>query len=97
MYVPLHVNQFSGMLADIPPDIEVRWSKSRDLVIRQKDKDDRFYYLVTGDPPDMKVEGWIKGEDGKQEWWLEDRGGRGKPAFFIPIDALNNNLERNEI
>lgn len=89
IYVPCHVDQFKGMASDIPPNIEVRYSHGNELIIREDDPDDRHYYLVTGTPPDLTVHGWIKGSEGKNEWWLEDRGKLGKPAYFVPIDALN--------
>lgn len=92
VYVPLHVNQFSGMAADLsdgPIGYEVRYRKNRehDLIVRDRDKDDRRYVLCCGEPPEVEVVGWISGADAKQEKYLQDYGGHGA-AYFVPRGDL---------
>jgi len=57
------------------------------LIIHPDDPDDRAFYLVTGAYGDYVVRGWIRGGDAKRvEWWTDPSGGR--PAYFVPQDAL---------
>jgi len=95
VYASLHVNQYRGMQSDLPGGIEVRWSSTGKLKVRENDPNDRHYYLVKGEPPSMTICGCIKGEDAKYDWWLDDPGDRGKPAYWVPESALVS-VEREE-
>ena len=90
LYCPLHVNQYKGMAADIGKNIEVRWTRneSNGLVIRPDDPDDRWYYLVVGEPLELTVVGLIQGKEGKNEFWKKDPGNRGREAYFVPASEL---------
>lgn len=56
------------------------------LILHPPDPDDARFWLVVGDVPTFRVIGWIRGVDGKQpEYWQQ---GDGRPAFFVPQDAL---------
>lgn len=88
-YAPLHVNQFSGMRSDLMHDVEVRHriSHEHQLIVREKDSDNRRYVLTRGTPPNIEVVGWIRGSDAKRDEYLCDHGGY-SPAFFVPNDCL---------
>lgn len=61
------------------------------LILHPSDPDDRRFYLVIGKNGEYRVAGWIMGRDGKQQkFWADPVGGR--PAFFVPQDALENQI-----
>lgn len=81
------VNTFHGT-----PDVgsvEVRATERMDgsLIVRDNDADDRWYVLVVGEPPNMKVVGAIKGSEAKQSKWLRNPHGHRK-AWFVPQNEL---------
>lgn len=82
------VNTFHAV-ADIEPNIEVRSTVLEHgcLPVRNNDPDDRYYFLVVGEPPTMRIVGYIAGSDAKQSQWLKDPNGY-RPAYFVPQAAL---------
>lgn len=82
------VNTFSA--PDLKPNIQVRTRSkhSYELIVRQQDKDNEIFVLVTGVSPNYIVHGWIYGGDAKQEKWKQNYGNR-PTAFFIPSTALH--------
>jgi hypothetical protein len=57
------------------------------LILHESDADDQIFVLVTGRAPDLCVRGWLLARDGKRaEYWQDP--GTGRPAFFVPQDAL---------
>lgn len=81
------INTFANGVADVGERIEVRWRRERDLIVREKDHNDRFFVLVRGDLPRYEIIGWIRGKDAKQpEFWINP-GGHGW-AWFVPEDHL---------
>lgn len=56
-------------IPDILPDWEIRHTRHQNgrLIVRSNDDDDRRYVLVTGDPPELEVRGWLRGHEAKQE------------------------------
>jgi hypothetical protein len=76
VYWPASVNARKSE-PDLPPDWQVRCRPQShyDLVIRPDDPEHFRYILVTGTGPTFQVHGYIKGEDGKRDWWLQDKGG----------------------
>lgn len=70
-------------------DIEIR-STERDngcLFVRANDDPKRWYILVTGEPPVMKVRGYILGERAMvEEFYWEPEGQR--PTWKVPQAAL---------
>ena len=68
-------------------DVRTRSEHHLDLVIKDKDPDDRRFYLVTGSYGSYQVHGWIMGRDGKQQKWWSDAGGR--QLYFVPQSELN--------
>ena len=63
------------------------------LIIRDDDKDDHFFVLVTGLSPNFKIHGWMLGSEGKKEEYLFAPNGK-TPAYFIPQDKLNKFKEK---
>jgi hypothetical protein len=77
--------------ADVGDKIQVRWrSKPHyDLIIRDSDQDDHYFFLVVGSIDEgFTVCGWIKGADGKRPEWVKRHGGY-SAAYFVPQTALN--------
>lgn len=82
------VNTFHNV-ADVGRDIEVRATRRDDgsLIVRNNDADDRWFVLVTGEPPVMTIRGRILGEDAKKPEYLRDPHGHRK-AWFVPQEDL---------
>lgn len=82
------VNTFHGS-----PDVGDRWEvraterENGSLIVRDNDADDRWYVLVVGEPPVLRIAGYIRGSDAKQAEWLRDPHGH-RPAWFVPQSAL---------
>lgn len=87
-FVSPSVNTFHRV-ADVGQRVEVRGTKldNGSLIIRDNDADDRWYILVTGEPPNMVVRGRIRGDMAKRDEWVRDPHGRRK-AWFVPQNAL---------
>lgn len=82
---------------DVGSNIQIR-TRSKldyDLIVRNSDRDDDIFVLVTGQAPRYNVVGWITGKEAKRNEWRRTYGGR-PPAFFVPqkelraIDELKN-------
>ncbi|MCU1616568.1 MAG: hypothetical protein JWO98_4108 [Frankiales bacterium] len=82
------VNTFHA-IADVGQNIEVRATRRDEgsLILRDNDDPERWYVLVTGDPPTMTVRGCLRGRDGRRDEWLRDPHGY-RRAWFVPQDAL---------
>lgn len=76
-------------LPDVGSRIQVRTrsSHSYELIIRKDDPDDEIFVLVTGRCPNYRVWGFIKGENGKREEYLQTHGNR-PAAYFVPQTKL---------
>ena len=88
---------------DIGDLIEVRTrSESHyDLIVRERDRADSIYVLVTGRCPSYVVRGWLRGKDAAKPEFL--RGYAARPeAYFVPqgrlasIDDLVSLLKANQ-
>jgi len=77
-----HINKFES--ADVGR-YEVRYSKRKDLKIRERDKG--IVVSVTGYPPTFKIVGWIDATDAKKDH-EPSCPRQGPPAYFIPHDEL---------
>lgn len=70
--------------------LHVRWTRhpAGRLILHKSDPEGGVFVLVTSPAPmRYHLRGWILAADGwRGEWW-EDPG-TGRPAFFVPVDAL---------
>lgn len=88
---------WSGAIGDITAkdvgriQVRTRSEAWHNLILHDRDPDDDYFILVHYDAPKFHLLGWIKAIDGKKpEFWKDPAGGR--PAFFIPQDALNTDM-----
>ena len=82
------VNAFGE--ADVGANIQIRTSENgRKLKVRTDEDDGAIVVLVAGKAPRYEIVGWIVAKEAKQDKWLSDPGGYGKPAYFVPRTALN--------
>lgn len=70
-------------------DVQVRTRSRHDyeLIVRDRDRDDDAFVLVTGRAPEFRVVGWIRASAAKQPDWMRTHGNR-PPAYFVPHAAL---------
>ena len=89
VYTPLTVNTFKH--PDVANRFQVRTRSRRDydLLVQPQDADDEIFVLVNGCDGAYEVVGWMSGREAKQEQWLADHGGYGKPAYFVPRSSLH--------
>lgn len=75
--------------ADVGEDIDVRCTDREHgrLILRESDQPYRWFVLVTGSPPNMMLQGYIRAEDGMRPEWYRDPHGYGG-AWFVPQVAL---------
>ena len=79
--------------ADILDLYEIRTTHhdSGSLIIRDDDRADRCFVLVTGNiqepPRTMKIRGWIWGNEGKKSEYIRNPHGH-RPSWFVPQSAL---------
>jgi len=70
-------------------DVRTRSKHSYDLIVHDRDEDDRYIYLLTGGNGQYRFHGGIYARDAKQErYWKDPAGGR--PAYFVPQAELQN-------
>ena len=70
-------------------DVRTRSKHSYDLIIHDRDDDDRYIYLLTGGNGQYIFHGGIYARDAKQKrYWKDPAGGR--PAYFVPQAHLQN-------
>lgn len=99
MLVAKWLGKYWHSVADSPEELEgdvgkvqVRHTKRSDgsLILHDRDSSDAVFVLVTGCYPEMQIQGWILGAEGKQRrYWRETD----RPAYFVPQDALLAPLE----
>jgi hypothetical protein len=58
------------------------------LLLHPPDKNDDIFILVTGENGTYNLVGWVYARDGKNPKHWKDPV-KGRPAFFVPQDALN--------
>ena len=70
-------------------NIQVRATRSNppELILHPRDKDEDVFVLVGLERNQALIFGWCLGFEGKDECYWEDRHGKGRPAYFIPLDA----------
>jgi len=72
--------------------VRTRSRHDYELIVREDDRDDDRFILVTGTLPRFQIHGWIFGRDAKRPQWLREHGGRA-PAFFVPHAELRPLIE----
>jgi hypothetical protein len=74
---------------DVAGNLQVRWASSHhyQLIVRPLDPDEDYYVFVTGEMPNYRLHGFIKGSDAKREDRLDAPNGR-PPAYFAPSKEL---------
>lgn len=84
------INKFKDT-ADVGEDVEVRHrlNAKHDLIIRNGDDPARYYFLTTGDAPNVNIVGYIQGREGMLEQYKAAHGGY-KIAYFVPQSALRD-------
>lgn len=82
------VNTFKSG-GDVGDNIQIRTRSkhSYDLIVRDGDKDDDVFVLVTGGPTEFAIHGWMPAREAKQPKFRANYGGYGE-AYFIPKSAL---------
>lgn len=75
--------------ADVGEDVDLRATDRADgrLILQVKDHPYRWFVLVTGNPPNMFLRGFIRGWDAMQDEWYRNPQGYGA-AWFVPQSAL---------
>lgn len=75
---------------DIGDNLQVRFRTldKYDLIVRDDDRDDDVFVLVTGLPPTMRVRGWLYGKEAKQKVYRASHGDRDE-AYFVPARNLH--------
>ncbi len=82
------VNTFKA--ADVGDNIQIRTRSQHayDLIVRDDDRDDDVYVLVTGGPTDFTLHGWMRCSDAKSPKFKANYGNYGE-AYFVPKSALH--------
>ena len=82
-------------LSDVGQKFEVRGrpNHANDLIIRTGDPVDKFYILVTGLNGHYRIQGWISGEEGKNEAWFGNHFAGRPPMYMVPKSALRDMKE----
>ena len=74
---------------DLPGNIDVKTrSKSRyDLIVQKHENPSKKFVLVTIENQQTLLHGWCYGHEAiKEEYWADPA--RGRPAYFVPKEAL---------
>jgi hypothetical protein len=69
--------------------LQVRWTKypNGHLLLYNRNPDDAYYVLVTGEPPVLCLRGFILAEEGKRDEYLADERLR-SDGYMVPQSAL---------
>jgi hypothetical protein len=75
---------------DLPGiDIKTRSKHSYDLIVQRNESPDKKFVLVTIQDQKTLIWGWCWGKDAMQEQYWADPA-RGRPAYFLPKEALRS-------
>lgn len=83
---PVNTYSTGGDVGDL--QVRTRSRHDYDLIIREKDRDEDRFILVTGKTPHFRLRGWLTGAEAKTPQYLKEYGGR-SPAWFVPASALH--------
>lgn len=70
-------------------NVRTRSKHEYELNIRKHELTDKICVLLTGLAPTYRIRGWLKAKDAAREEWLQDYGGYGRAAYFVPHDSLH--------
>jgi len=93
--VAKHVNVYwtgKGELYDFDVgnfDVRTADAHHKRLILHPEDDDARNFWFVTGIMGSYQIHGWILGKKGKLGKYWQDPG-TGRPAFFVPKEALQD-------
>ena len=76
---------------DLPGNIDVktRSKASYDLIVQKREDPKKKFVLVTVENQQTLIHGWCYGEEAmKEEFWADPA--RGRPAYFVPKEALRS-------
>jgi hypothetical protein len=76
---------------DLPGGIDVKTrSKSRyDLIVQKQEDPNKVFVMVTIENQRTLLHGWCYGHEAmKEEYWADPA--RGRPAYFVPKEALHS-------
>lgn len=75
---------------DLPGmDIKTRSKHSYDLIVQRSESPDKKFILVTIQDQATFIHGWCYGhEAAKEKYWADPA--RGRPAYFVPKEALRS-------
>lgn len=73
--------------------VRTRSRHSYELNLFRDDPPDRAFVLVTGTAPRFRIRGWIYARDGQSDSYWSDPAKNGRPAFFVPHEALRPMVE----
>jgi hypothetical protein len=88
---------WSGVVGMHSPDVvfcvDVRTRQdmpNRNLILHDKDPDDAPFVVALSaeDPTSIRLAGWIYAKDGKRRDFWGDPSRKGRPAYFVPNEAL---------
>lgn len=82
---PVGTFRRGGDVGDV--QVRTRSTHTYELIVRESDRPDDVFVLVTGRSPTFRVHGWIRARDAQRPEWLAGHGGR-PPAYFVPQSAL---------
>jgi hypothetical protein len=89
IYWPEDFGRLDTHTGDVGPyQVRATLRTSGRLIVHDDDDDEAIFYLVTGMPPVLTVQGWLTGRDAKQRQFRTDPVG-GRPAYFVPVPDLN--------
>jgi len=85
----LSVLQKGGM-DTLPLEVRTTDYHYGSLILHPEDPDDRMFVLVTADTEFYSycLRGGILGADGKHKRFWKDKANSGRPAYYVPQDAL---------
>jgi hypothetical protein len=76
---------------DLPPgiDVKTRSKAAYDLIVQRNESPDKKFVLVTVENQQTLIHGWCYGHEALQEQYWADPA-RGRPAYFVPKEALRS-------
>ena len=75
---------------DLPGiDVKTRSKASYDLIVQKREDPKKVFVMVTIENQQTLLHGWCYGHEAMQEQYWADPA-RGRPAYFVPKEALHS-------